>query len=201
MGRNSGGVVSRGGSSRGFGESIEHYVSGDGMWINNYLRGRGDFGSLTTQEKKYLKDLDSATGKVIGKEQTLFRSVDASAIFGRMGDFGYYDMVDVVVRGDKNKSKVASVEKLISRANGSTITEKGFMSTTKSEKIAHEWGDFSGSDHPIVLKIKAPKRTRGIDISNHEMAQGEVLLARGQKYKVKKVYSKNKNIVVDVDLI
>lgn len=57
-------------SARGAGagkpnDATEYYVSGDGMWINQYLRGRGDFGELTESEKQYLSDLDKATnGKI-----------------------------------------------------------------------------------------------------------------------------------------
>lgn len=206
MGRNSGGVRSnrqRGGGGVGqFNDAVEHYVSGDGMWINEYLRGTNPLlGGLSAQEKAYLKDLDTATGKALGKEQVLYRSVDASAIFQGITQSEYESLVDVMVYGDNQKLNVNKANNALSRQRKGVIVEKGFMSTTKDAEIAHEWGGFSGSDKPIVLKIHSPKHTKGIDISNHDMEQAEVLLARGTKYKVNKLSSKHGSIVVDVSII
>ena len=45
-------------------EAVEHYVSGDGMWINQYLRGRDEF-ELTQNEKRYLNDLEKSNQRSI----------------------------------------------------------------------------------------------------------------------------------------
>ena len=63
----------RGATSSGGGgmpnDATEQYVSGEGMWINQYLRGRGNFGELSDSEKEYLRDLDKATnGKITDNE-------------------------------------------------------------------------------------------------------------------------------------
>lgn len=205
MGRNSGGVRSnrpKGGGKVGqFNDAVEHYVSGDGMWINDFLRGNTQLGPLSAQEKTYLKDLDTATGKPLGKEQVLYRSVDASAIFQGITQSEYESLIDVMVYGDNQKLNVGKANKALSKQRKGVIVEKGFMSTTKDAETAHEWGGFSGSDKPIVLRIHTPKHTKGIDISNHDMDQSEVLLARGVKYKVNKLSSKHGNVVVDVSII
>jgi len=75
------------------------------------------------------------------------------------------------------------------------------MSTTKSKKIADEWGGFSGSSMPVVMRISANKKTKGVDLSKHKMGQKEILLKRGVQYKIKKIYGSNGQIYVDVTII
>lgn len=190
-------------------DATEYYVSGDGMWINQYLRGKGGFGELSSEEKEFLNDLDTATnGKI--KDDTLYRSVDASAVFGNISDVDYTNLSTALNYGGDAFGKGAyadgirnKVNKIISNIEGKSITEKGFMSTTTSASVAEEWGDFTGSEKPIVMKIKPSKNTKGVNLSKYdknvskEDAQHERLLARNQSYKVKKVYAKNGLIYVD----
>lgn len=190
-------------------DATEYYVSGDGMYINNMLR-RGN--ALDDFEKKLVSDLDKATnGKI--KDDTLYRSVDASAIFGNMSDTDYDNLRVSVIYGENAIGNGAYADKLkanvrnkIQNATGKTITEKGYMSTTTSQSVAEEWGGFSGSDKPVVMKIKTGANTKGVDLSRYdkkvskEEAQHERLLARNQKYKVKKIYGHNNQVYVDVEM-
>ena len=185
-------------------EATEYYVSGDGMWINQYLRGKGDFGELSDNEKQYLKDLDKATsGKI--KEDKLYRNVDASAIFGDMSDMEYDDLVSRLVYGDNSKFIKNNTDKFLNE-KGKTVTEKGFMSTTKDPKIAEDWGGFTGSSKPVVMEIKTGKNTKGVDVSRYDknvskdQAQKEVLLGRNQSYKVDNITAKNGKIYVQVTM-
>ena len=163
-------------------DATEWYVSGEGMWINQYLRGRGEFGELSDTEKQMLKDLDTATnGKIT--DDTLYRSVDAEAIFGRMSDSDYQDLSQMLMYGEKSFGK------------GST-----------SSDVAENWGDFTGSEKPVVMKITTSKNTRGVNLSGYDKnvskseAQHERLLARNQSYNVKKIYAKDGTIYVDVKM-
>lgn len=181
--------------------AAEYYVSGDGMWINQYLRGSMDDSGFqfTLQDAEYLRDLDRAVSNPLVKDQTLYRSVDASAIFGSMSDIQYENLVSGLVYGDKyglEKSKG-----FIDAAQGRTLTEKGFMSTTKDAQVAHDWGGFSGSGKPVVMELKVPKGTTGKDLSSHYMAQDEVLLSRGQRYKINSISAKNGNIYVKAEVV
>lgn len=192
--------------------ATEWYVSGEGMWINQYLRGRGEFSELTTNEKQMLKDLDIATnGKITDK--TLYRSVDASAIFGNMSEGDYADLSQALIYGKDSfgKGKFADgirekIDNRINRTEGKTITEKGFMSTTTSAEVAENWMDFTGSEKPVVMKITTSKNTKGVNLSGYDKnvskseAQHERLLARNQSYDVKKIYGKNGTIYVDVTM-
>lgn len=193
-------------------EATEYYVSGEGMWINQYLRGKGDFGELSEGEKEYLKDLDKATDGKVG-ERTLWRNVDASAIFGNMNDGDYENIGTVLTYGENAFGKGAYAESIVNRVNniiqkttGKTITEKGFMSTTSDENIAKEWGDFTGSEKPIVMKIKTNSKTKGVNLSGYDknvsadQAQKETLLGRNQSFNVNKIYSKDGQIYVDVEM-
>lgn len=182
-------------------EAAEYYVSGDGMWINQYLRGNIDDPgfSFTEQDAEFLRDLDRATSNPIMKDRTLYRSVDAQAIFGRMSDTEYENLVGGLVYGDKYGLR--KMEATIKATQGKTITEKGFMSTTKDAQTALEWGGFSGSNKPVVLELKVPKGTTGKDLSNHFMSQGEVLLSRGQRYVIRGISARNGNVYVMAEIL
>ena len=155
---------------------LEDYVSGEGMDINNFLRQRSGLSvsDMNDAEKKRLSLIDSAMKKSeLLKEQILYRSVDASAVFDkdalkkiRWGEYGDEDLQGFV---------------------GKTITDKGFMSTTTDKEIAFDWGDFTGSESPIVLQLDTPSGTHGIDLRRFDVEgeeQKEILLDRGLSYEI-----------------
>lgn len=198
MGRGSGGVRITNNNN----DAIRDYVSGDAMYINNILRREGE---LDDYEKSLVRDLDRATNKEI-KENILYRSVDAEAIFGKLDDSQFENLVDRVVWNDKQPLIVRNTEPILKRASNITITEKGFMSTSKDKNVVDNWGDFSGAKHPIVLKIQTNGKAKGFDVSKSKYEvqgdeQNEVILRRNLKYKVEKIYGENNNIYVDVTLI
>ena len=183
--------------------ALEEYVSGEGMWINQYLRGNGDFGELTPAEKQYLADLEKATSQQLGKDYDLYRAVDARAVFGNISEQEYHALVSTHVYGAKDKYYQKYVESAMAKTGG-VKTEKGFMSTTTSQSVAEGWGGYTGADHPIVMKFKAPRTTKGKNLKKFDIKgdeQHEVLLGKGQKFKVGKVYGKNGNLYVDVKLM
>ena len=189
--------------------AVEDYVSGDMMFINQILRGRA--GELTEEDKEFVKLMDSALNDPLGKEQTLFRSVDAEAIFGRVSDGDYQNMntyllygKDSFGKGNYADSIRKQVESIISRVDGSTITEKGYMSTTKDKELAFDWGDFTGSEKPVVIELKTPPEIRGRDLKDFDIEgdeQQEVLLARNQKYKILGIRGENGSIVISAEFI
>lgn len=187
-------------------DAIEYYVSGDGMYINNFLRGRNGYteADMYSNDKELVKDLDNATNRTLGNETTLYRSVDATAVFGNMSDIQYENLVANIVYGDDSKFIQNSIRGLTNNAIGKTITDKGFMSTSKDYNVASEWGGFSGSDKPIVLELKTKKSTKGVDVSytdkNASTPQKEVLLARNQKYKILGISARDGNIYVKAEL-
>lgn len=178
---------------------LENYVSGDGMWINSYLRNPTEFGNLTEDEKEYLSIMDYALKNDI-KETTLYRSVDAKAVFGNITDIEFDDLKSQLIYGNDNKKAL----ELINSVKGKEIVEKGFMSTTTEKRIALDWGDFSGSDKPIVLELKTPKGTKGknlhfLDIEDDP--QREVLLNRNTKYKINSIETKEGQIYLKAEVI
>ena len=183
-------------------DALEHYVSGDGMWINQYLRGRGEFGELTDYEKEYLKDLKSATDRIVEIDK-LFRSVDASAIFPGMDVYQYGELYNFLRWGPETKTQEDAFARLM-KVIGETRVEKGFMSTTRNYSFASEFGDFTGSDMPVVLKIDTGGKARGVEIPKklelEDDPQEEVLLKNGTEYTIKKMYVEDGNIVIDVKL-
>lgn len=207
------GVTGGGGSRDGMpNDATEYYVSGEGMWINQYLRGRGDFGELSDSEKKYIEDLDTATnGKIT--DETLYRSVDADAIFGNISDTDYENLVQALNYGADSFGKGSyadgirsKVDSIISKTQGKTITEKGYMSTTTSQSVAEDWGDYTGSTKPIIMEITPSKNTKGVNLSSYDKnvsageAQHERLLKRNQSFDVEKIYSKNNSLYVKVKM-
>lgn len=191
-------------------EALDAYISGDAMWLNNYLRGRGDFGELDKWEQKILDELTAVTKLDKVGERTLWRSVDARAIFGDMTDGDFEDLAGRILYGDNNKFVLEKTQRFMDVV-GKEITEKGFMSTTKSKEVAAAWGDYSGSNTPVLMKIRTTANTRGVDVEKYTLAhnaeveqsqaQKEILLRRGQRYKVVGIKELDGQICVEVELI
>jgi hypothetical protein len=189
MGRNSGGVV---GSSRYTPQEIENA-------IERYVRASGDVNGMFRRPDAYSSDaermdvakkLDSAMRKV--NDDVLYRKLDASHLFGYMSYDEYDKFYDKIVY-DKGSTKVD-----YNSAIGKTITDKGFGSTSKSRNYVENYE----RDKAVIMRINNKSRkARGIDIGNKIFHEDEVLLKRGTRYKIKKVYSKNYEIYVDVDLV
>lgn len=191
-------------------EALDAYISGDAMWLNNYLRGRGDFGELDKWEQKLLDELTAVTKLDKVGERTLWRSVDARAIFGDMTDGDFEDLAGRILYGDNNKFTMEKTQRFMDVV-GKEITEKGFMSTTKDKDVAAAWGDYSGSRTPVLMKIRTTANTRGVDVEKYTLAhnaeveqsqaQKEILLRRGQRYKVVGIKELDGQICVEVELI
>lgn len=187
-------------SDDGNAKAVEEYVSGERMYINQLLR-RGE--RLDPDEMDLVKKLDAATNKAVDSKE-LYRSVDASAIFGNIGDMQYESLVARLGYGLNQKLYIKDTEGIINRTMGKEITEKGYMSTTKDRELAHDFGGFTGAEHPIVMRIKTNGKARGYDVSKtkleKQMEQKEVLLKRNTSYKVDKIYGKDGHVYVDVTL-
>jgi len=196
--------------------AIDYYVSGDGMYLNDMLRGRHGLSErdLSSDDKKIIKDLDAALDKIV-PDKVLFRNVDASAIFGR--DVNLYDLKSEILyneyssqKGDYAQNKAKKINDVINNTLGKTYIDKGFVSTTRDSKIAENWGDFTGSENPVILKITPSAKTKGADVSSAtdylrqieaEDPQKETLLARNQRFKIIKIYAYNHNVYIDVDIV
>lgn len=219
-GRGAASPVFAGGSAGGSGgatsdeiDALEWYVSGEGMFINNVLRGINPElteNDLTPQEKEALKNLDNLTNRETVGERTLYRTVDAQAIFKGITDGEYEALRNVVVYGDTQKYFQAQAGKAMGKM-AKSYTEKGLMSTTKDSSIAEDNAYFFGSDKPIILEVKTSKKTKGIDVNKHankrmrevekDDPQKEVLLARNQKWNVNAKLSKTDNGFIKVTVI
>lgn len=189
-------------------EAIEWYVSGEGQFVNQYYRGRvgADFGELSDDEKALTKFLDEATDRELPIDTgKLYRSVDAEAIFGKMDDTDFYNLEGAVVYNNNDKFATSAKEKYLSKVKGKTITEKGYMSTTRSVDVAEEWGGFTGSEKPVVIEFDdIPKGLHGADLRKFDVEgdeQFEVLLARNTKYEITDVYGKNGQIHVKAKFV
>lgn len=187
-------------------DAVEYYVSGDGMYINNPLRGRKNsegysltMEDLNEQDLALIKDLDKATDRLL-EPQTVFRSVDASAIFGDMSQSEYENLHNRIY-GANDKYSI-SMQSRIDNTIGKTIIDKGFVSTTRDYEIARDFGDFTGSEKPVVLEILTSSKTRGLTLAdemselNERMEQDEVLLARNQKMEILSISMKDGNIYI-----
>lgn len=191
-------------------DALEAYIGGDMMWINQYLRGRGDFGELSAKEKQYLEELKRVTQSDVVGERTLWRSVDARAIFGDMSDITFTALEDYFLYGDTSKPTMQRIQRLLG-IEGKEIIEKGFMSTTKDHDIAADWGDYTGADYPILMKIRTTAKTRGVDVERYtkihnpeaeeDNPQAEILLNCNQRFRIVSVSKDGGNICVEVELI
>lgn len=181
--------------------ALEYYVSGEGMYINNYLRSRAGVtpSDMNDIDKKLLKELDSATNNIVN-DKILYRSVDASVIFPNIDTFGYDDLQEYLAYGNNQKIIADRVEPMINNSVKEFV-DKGFVSTTKDYDIAKNWDDFTGSDKPIVLELTVDKSVKGVDLNFLDIAddpQKETLLARNQVFTVENIGSKDGQIYVKV---
>lgn len=188
-------------------EAIRWYVSGEGQFINQYHRGRvgSDFGELSDMEKELSGLLDDATQRALPDDiHTLYRAVDAEAVFGGITDMQYEALRSHLLYGDNQKYTLSQLDGIVEKTKGKTITEKGFMSTTKSRELATEWGGFTGSDKPIVLLFdEVPKGVQGADLKRFDIEgdeQFEVLLARDTDYEVIDIFGEDGTIFVRAKL-
>lgn len=191
--------------------ALDNYISGEGMWVNNYLRGRSDMGELYPDEKEYLAQLTKATSIERVGERTLWRSVDAQAVFGeKLSDGDFEDLRSHYLYGQTHKVILQKIDPYL-HLEGKIVEEKGFMSTTKSEEIAKEFGNYTGSRRPVLLKIKTNEHTMGVDVERYTLKhrpeveqrepQKEVLLQRGQRMRVLSVGDRGGHLCVEVELV
>ncbi len=188
-------------------EALDYYTE-DGYYINNMLRNDRPLDSL---EQNYIKLLDQATDAKV-KQDTLYRIVDAKTIFEGINDFSYEDLRSHLILGDDAYDKgaysqgiKARMEKMIQNSIGKTHIDKGYMSTTFDEETAQEkYSDDTHGRNKVLLRITNTKGAKGRDISKEYNRdydiENEVLLSRGNKYKVNRIYSKDYLIYVDVEL-
>lgn len=186
-------------------EAVEHYASGEGMYVNQLIR-RGEYDSLSNEEKRFAQDLDRATQSSNIDVSKLYRSVDASSVFGDMSQLQYEQLTDAIVYNDDFARE--SVQAIIENAlPGKTITEKGFMSTSESYDVVSGWYDFTGSDKPITLELSVLEGTRGAKVyeltpdAEARDPQREVLLPRNTRYKIRSVSSRDGLIYVKADIV
>lgn len=218
-GRGATSPVFAGGSAGGSGgatsdeiDALEWYVSGEGMFINNVLRGINQElteNDLTPQEKEALKNLDNLTNRETVGETTLYRTVDATAIFAGITSQEYEALRNNIIYGDTEKYYQQFVDSALGKMK-SKFTDKGFVSTTKDLSIAEDNAYFFGSDMPVMLEIKTNKKTKGIDVNkyaNKQMKeaeasdpQKEVLLSRNNNFNVNKKIEKTKQGFLKISL-
>ena len=172
--------------------AIENYVSGDRMYVNHYLRDGekavAEMGELRKEDKELISNLEKATS-IKHDNKVLYRSVDASAVFGDISQSEYDALRDKLMYGFENKNATD----LIDNAVGKTVTDNGFMSTTKDKAAALDFDGFTGSEKPIVIEFENADKALGFELEKHmpeldkQMEQSEVLLHNGTQYKIKGV--------------
>lgn len=183
-------------------KALEWYVSGEGQFINQYLRGNvgSDFGELSQTEKHYLEEMTNATNRVLPKNiNKLYRSVDATAIFGNMSVTDFYNLESAILYNNSDKFALAAKQKYLTDIKGKTITEKGFLSTSKDYEVIVDWGDYTGAEKPINIEFEVPDNAKGVDLARFDVEgdeQKEILLARNTSYEIVDVLAKDGRIYI-----
>lgn len=182
--------------------AFEYYVSGEGMYINDHLAGRFEKngGTWTKEDEEILRLLDEGTSDIV-KQKTLYRSVDASAVFGEMSDIEFGNLESYIIYGADSIPKREQIryKQWLKDVDGKTLEEPRLMSTTTKKQTALDWGGFSGGSKPIVIEFDVPEGTRGADLKRFDEPddpQDEVLLHRGQKYTIKSISSEGGSIYI-----
>lgn len=161
--------------------AVEEYVSGEGVWINQYLRGLYKT-NISPDDIEYLNDLISATEKQTVTQTKLYRAVDASTIFGKMSAIEFEDFREAVLFPEIASKPALSTYKKFEKKLNIPVQEKGFMSTTTEKDVAIDWNGFTGSDKDIVLELDVGEGIKGVDVSKYFEVEGfeqsEILLEK-----------------------
>lgn len=173
-------------------EAVDYYVSGEGMYINDYLRDRNNpverMGEMTDFDKEMVRQLEKATNREHGYNK-LYRCVDADAIFDNVSDMDWeYIQGNLGYGGNNQRAK-----ELIDSVKDKVITDKGFMSTTKDYDIAADFLDTTGANHPLVIEFENANKVGGFDLEKFmgdielRKEQKEVILHNNASYKIKNI--------------
>lgn len=195
-------------------KALEYYVSGEGMDINNLLRKRGQWSYLEQSYKnedglkKYKNDLLQVTKKKEVTQKKLYRSVDATAVFGNLTALDFENLQSKLVWGfDPPQNVKGKIENLINKTKEKVITDAGFLSTSKDKDLTLDFDYFTGADYPIVIEFDVPKGIKGVDVekANKEleqrMEQKEVLLAPNVQYQITEITEERGTIYVKAKIL
>lgn len=173
-------------------EAVDYYVSGEGMYINDYLRDRNNpverMGEMTDFDKEMVRQLEKATNREHGYNK-LYRCVDADAIFDNVSDMDWEYIQGNLGYGRNNQR----AKELIDSVKDKVITDKGFMSTTKDYDIAADFLDTTGANHPLVIEFENANKVGGFDLEKFmgdielRKEQKEVILHNNASYKIKNI--------------
>ena len=142
--------------------AIKFYTGTGFRTMNDSLRGKSTPSADPEKLKTRIKDLDGAIANSEIKESMIVsRVVGATALV-------WYS----------RESRIETLKKLV----GKTITEKGFLSTTKKATIGSSLGQLD-KEEDVFLKIHAPKGTKALDIStvSYYSKEQEVIFPRDSK--------------------
>lgn len=173
-------------------EAVDYYASGEGMYINDYLRDRNNpverMGEMTDFDKEMVRQLEKATNREHGYNK-LYRCVDADAIFDNVSDMDWEYIQENLGYGGNNPR----AKELIDSIKDKVITDKGFMSTTKEYDIAADFLDTTGANHPLVIEFENANKVGGFDLEKFmgdielRKEQKEVILHNNASYKIKNI--------------
>lgn len=173
-------------------EAVDYYASGEGMYINDYLRDRNNpverMGEMTDFDKEMVRQLEKATNREHGYNK-LYRCVDADAIFDNVSDIDWEYIQENLGYGGNNPR----AKELIDSIKDKVITDKGFMSTTKDYDIAADFLDTTGANHPLVIEFENANKVGGFDLEKFmgdielRKEQKEVILHNNATYKIKNI--------------
>ncbi|WP_294795034.1 minor capsid protein [uncultured Fenollaria sp.] len=173
-------------------EAVDYYASGEGMYINDYLRDRNNpierMGDMTDFDKEMVRQLEKATDREHGYNK-LYRCVDADAIFDNVSDMDWEYIQENLGYGGNNPR----AKEMIDSIKDKVITDKGFMSTTKDYDIAADFLDTTGANHPLVIEFENANKVGGFDLEKFmgdielRKEQKEVILHNNASYKIKNI--------------
>jgi hypothetical protein len=145
--------------------ALKYYTGAGFLDVNKTLRGENIRVANPEKMKTRIKDLDEAIANSEIKDAMIVtRVVGATA-------FVWYS----------RESRIESLKKLV----GKTVTEKGFLSTTKKATIGSSLGPIN-KEEDVFIKIHAPKGTKALDISSvsYFSDEQEVIFPRDSQLKI-----------------
>lgn len=155
-------------------KSITAYCSNDAFIdINEHLRkGKEKTNIITAEERnEIIKNLSNVIEKSELTENTMTYRGSVIQAFG--------------------VSKKSELQEL----TGSTIYDKGFMSTTITKDIIDIFQNSSNPEHDVIMEIAIPKGTKALYPNGNSKfsTENELILQKGSKFKILEVKDGGKN--------
>lgn len=160
---------------------MEHYVSGEGFSMNDYLRGMP------------VNDVEYSEEQIVDFVERFTKVMDAQSLPSEMQVYRGATIHTLVENTGLSPNKIFGNPSVL---EGKTITERAFMSTTHDFQMAKEYAD---RNFGVVYSIQLPKGAKAVHQNRfvRYLDGDEVTVQRNSQTKIDRAYVKDGILFVE----